>query len=143
MLSWSLTAAETEGLWGTPGSHPTPWECLCSPLGTSRSWGRAQQGYSSCYCHWLGGGPCSPGDPSLGPSLGQSCKAQRSHPNWGVPGAVPGQGSRQLLGYLGHWEGCRHGCPQPRQERCPSRGRAQQGAELTTLAPTGLFIFCS
>lgn len=73
------------------------------------------------------------------------CARLKDHIQIGdCPGAAPGQGSRQLLSYLGHWAGCRHGCPQSQQERCPSRGRAQQGAELTTLAPTGLFfIFCS
>lgn len=63
MLSWSLTATETEGLRGMPDSHPTPWECLCSPLGTTGA-GEGQSGAipppssSSCYCCCLGRGLC-------------------------------------------------------------------------------------
>lgn len=89
---------------------------------------------------WVGV-PAHQGIPAMAPARG-SCARLKYHIQIGdCPEAAPGQGSRQLLGYLGHWAGCRHGCPQSHKERFPGRGRAQQGAELTTLAPTGLFYF--
>lgn len=81
------------------------------------------------------------GTPATAPAWGSHVKLKGHIQIGDCPGAVPGRGSRQLLGYLGHWAGCRRGCPQSHQERCPSRGRAQQGAELTTLALKGLFYF--
>lgn len=89
---------------GMPGSHPAPRECLCSALGTSRSWGRAEWDYSSSLLLLLllplagWGGPRSTGDPSRGPSLGQWCKAQRSHPNQGLPAASAWPRSRAAAG---------------------------------------------
>lgn len=77
----------------------------------------------------------------MAPAWG-SCARLKGHIQIGdCSRAVPSQGSRQLLGYLGHRAGCRHGCPHSHQEKCPRRGRAQQGAELTTLALKGLFLF--
>lgn len=81
------------------------------------------------------------GAPATAPAWGSHVKLKGHIQIGDCPGAVPGRGSRQLLGYLGHWAGCRRGCPQSHQERCPSRGRAQQGAELTTLALKELFLF--
>lgn len=150
MLSWSLTAAETERLWGTPGSRPTPRECLYAPLGASRSQGRAKQG---CSCSllllllllgWVGGLPAQWGIPAVAPASGSGARLKGHIQIGDGPGLVPGRGPGQLLGYLGH-RAAGTGAPSP--ALCPVRrgaraqGELSQGAGLPALAPTGLFLF--
>lgn len=115
---------------------------LLLPFGHKQELGKGTAGLFLLLLPLAGWGvPAHQGTPAMAPAWG-SCARLKDHIQTGdCPEAAPGQGSRQLLGYLGHWAGCRHGCPQSHQERCPSRGRAQQGAELTILAPTGLFYF--
>lgn len=82
----------------------------------------------------------------MAPASGSSARLKGHIQIRDCPGLVPGRGPGQLLGYLGRWAGCGHGCPQ--RALCPIRrgARAQrelsQGAGLPALAPTGL-LFCS
>lgn len=93
---------------------------------------------STCYCRWLGGGgPCPAGDPSLGPSFGQECKAQRSRPNQGLPGAGAWPRSRAAAGLS--WALGRLQTWMP-PALCPTRRGARAQGELG-LALTGLFLF--
>lgn len=77
---------------------------------------------------WVGG---SVGDPSRGPSLGQQRKAQRSHPNQGLPGAGAWPRSRAAAGLswaLGRLRArVPPKSPLPHQERCPGAEGAQPG----------------
>lgn len=101
MLSWSLTTAETEELRVCLAPTPLPGNAF-APLWAQAGAGEGQNGTipppsSSCYCRWLGGGG-SPLNPSRGPSLGQWCRAQRSHPNQGLPAASAWPRSRAAAG---------------------------------------------
>lgn len=138
---------------GMPGSHPAPRECLCSALGTSRSWGRAERDYSSSFLLLLlplaggGGVPAQQGTPALAPALGSGAGLKGHIQIRDCLRPVPGQGPGQLLGYLGCWAGCRHGCPQPspllHQERCPGTGTAQPGCWAASPGTNGAFFLFS
>lgn len=137
---------------GMPGSHPAPRECLCSALGTSRSWGRAEWDYSSSLLLLLlplagwGGVPAQPQPWPQPWAVVQGSKVTSKS------GTACGQCLAKVPGscwaILGAGQAAGMGAPSPAlcsiRRGAQAQGELSQGAGLPALAPTGLFfIFCS
>lgn len=133
---------------GMPGSHPAPRECLCSTLGTSRSWGRAEWDYSSSLLLLLlplagwGGVPAQPQPWPQPWAVVQGSKVTSKS------GTACGQCLAKVPGscwaILGAGQAAGMGAPSPAlcsiRRGAQAQGELSQGAALPALAPTGLLF---